>query len=92
MIARWCVVTTALRARRERASGKEKEKERECAREKEPERVRERGKKVHWPSFASSVAVSKEHEVMNLPPRRRRSSTIPAMGDARAFPLFVSYK
>lgn len=57
----------------------EREKERERAREKEYERERVsegaserdslvRRRKVHWPSFASSVAVSKEHEVMNLPP------------------------
>lgn len=38
------------------------------ARATEKRRRCEKAERVHWPSFASSVAVSKEHEVMNLPP------------------------
>lgn len=64
--------------------------ERECEREEASGTRCGGGRKVHWPSFASSVAVSKEHEVMNLPPP---TVYIPAMGDARAsvpsFSIFV---
>jgi hypothetical protein len=45
----------------------ERAREREHAIKRERESLVKR-RKVHWPSFASSVAVSKEHEVMNLPP------------------------
>jgi len=81
-------------ARRQPYGASEREREKERDTEQASERVRGDGRrvsgqaggggggrKVHWPSFASSVAVSKEHEVMNLAPP---PPSIPAMGDARA--------